>query len=85
METIKKLIIDLDSKPKIRLKYLIIISAVIMVWLAAKGDSMETMLLGDPYINLVKNSGPDAVPDITFDKAFSNYFKDCNWQYYKGQ
>ncbi len=38
----------------------------------------------DRYIDFVKNGSPEAYPDITYGEAFSDFFSNCHWQYFKG-
>ena len=63
----------------------IIISVIVCVvaWLfldTSGGISSED----DRYIDFVKNGSPEAYPDITYGEAFSNFFSNCQWQYFKG-
>lgn len=34
------------------------------------------------YIDFVKQGSPTSYPNITYEKAFNNYFGDCKWNYF---
>ena len=35
------------------------------------------------HINFVKNGSPASYPNITYDEAFSNFFANRHWEYFK--
>lgn len=37
------------------------------------------------YIDFVKQGSPVDYPNITYEKAFNNYFGDCKWTYFKSE
>lgn len=34
------------------------------------------------YIDFVKQGSPTSYPNITYEKAFNNYFGNCKWSYF---
>lgn len=71
-----------SNKPKTIKKELIIIACIALVVCAVLFLLINNGQ-GSEYINKVKGAHPSDYPRITYDEAFSKYYKNPKWKYTK--
>lgn len=70
------------SKAKIILAVVSAVSTVVFGYFVMNPD----MLAGSSkYIRMVKEGTPESYPEITYEDAFSAFFENCRWKYFKSE
>lgn len=48
-------------------------------------NDFSSSIVEDEHITFVKNGSPSSYPDITYDKAFSDFFSNRSWEYFESE
>ncbi len=54
-----------------------------IVYLYFNPNTLINNIVEDEHITFVKNGSPSSYPHITYDEAFSNFFSNRAWSYFK--
>ena len=62
---------------------LALVGAVFLIYIIFFKTDFSPIIGEDEHVMFVKNGTPEAWPDITYDEAFSKFFSNRHWRYFK--